>query len=198
MKWRVTVGCMPYCVGSLPVAIGRQGITRPIAARAPPTCRRAEAGGGQGHRHLLPRPLRPAPASHDGPLRGATNSHQAGERVTFHYPSTEACCPSDGCSKLVGFSARLCTAGPCCVCHTNCPWHGLLPLPLLSQALKTEAQTAQLAARTLVSARVVAWEAQFPFPLAQVQFVNLPIRSCWLEAVVAYASPSAYCISSAA
>jgi DIS3-like exonuclease 2 len=41
--------------------------------------------------------------------------------------------------------------------------------PAIKQALKTEAQTAQLAARTLVSARVAAWEAQFPFPLAQVR-----------------------------
>lgn len=39
--------------------------------------------------------------------------------------------------------------------------------------LKTEAQTAQLAARTLVSARVAAWEAQFPFPLAQVGLPRL-------------------------
>ena len=35
------------------------------------------------------------------------------------------------------------------------------------QALKTEAQTADLAARTLVSGRVTAWEREFPFPLAQ-------------------------------
>ncbi|KAL4419743.1 hypothetical protein ABPG75_006841, partial [Micractinium tetrahymenae] len=44
----------------------------------------------------------------------------------------------------------------------------LLP-PQIKQALKQEAQTAELAARTLVSARVASWEACFPFPQAQVR-----------------------------
>ncbi len=46
------------------------------------------------------------------------------------------------------------------------------------QMLKTEAQTAQLAARTLVSARVAAWEAQFPFPLAQVIYCAMHASFC--------------------
>lgn len=112
MKWRVTVGCMPHCVSSLSAAISRQGMTHPVASCTPPTCRRAEAGGGQGHRHLLPRPLRPPPAAHDGPLRGATHSHQAGEYCAVCYLLTGVCCPGGGCSKLAGFTAIHCTAGP--------------------------------------------------------------------------------------
>jgi DIS3-like exonuclease 2 len=40
---------------------------------------------------------------------------------------------------------------------------------LVLQALKREAQTADLSARTLVSARMEAWQAGYPFPLAQVR-----------------------------
>jgi hypothetical protein len=37
--------------------------------------------------------------------------------------------------------------------------------------LKAEAQDAELAARTLLSARVSGWEANFPFPLAQARWL---------------------------
>lgn len=45
----------------------------------PTPCRRAEAGGREGHRHLLPGPLRPAHAAHDRALRAAAAPDQAGE-----------------------------------------------------------------------------------------------------------------------
>ncbi|KAI3425159.1 hypothetical protein D9Q98_008930 [Chlorella vulgaris] len=41
--------------------------------------------------------------------------------------------------------------------------------PALREVLRAEAQTAELAARTLVNARVTAWDAGYPFPLAQVR-----------------------------
>ncbi len=41
--------------------------------------------------------------------------------------------------------------------------------PCLAQALKSEAQAQALSARTLVSARLAAWEPGFPFPLAQAR-----------------------------
>ncbi|KAL4856961.1 DIS3-like exonuclease 2 [Chlorella vulgaris] len=44
----------------------------------------------------------------------------------------------------------------------------MLP-PALREVLTAESQTAELAARTLVNARVTAWEAGYPFPLAQVR-----------------------------
>jgi hypothetical protein len=47
--------------------------------RPPLPCRRAEAGGREGHRHLLPHPLRPPPAAHAGSLRDDAAPDEAGE-----------------------------------------------------------------------------------------------------------------------
>ena len=68
----------------------------------------------------------------------------------------------------------------------------LVPFPTLPaalspcQALKTEAQTLELAARTLVSARLTAWDTGFPFPLAQVRGrPNCPLPLITLAAAAA-------------
>lgn len=59
------------------------------------------------------------------------------------------------------------------------------PLHLYSRAqtLKREAQTSDLAARTLVSARLTCWDAQHPFPVAQASRGHMSAVStaaCWL------------------
>ena len=60
------------------------------------------------------------------------------------------------------------TLGPCASRPASDRRRAAL-LPRLAQMLKTEAQALALSARTLVSARLAAWDPGFPFPLAQAR-----------------------------
>ena len=81
----------------------------------------------------------------------------------------------------------------CCVCCLP----DLCCLRVL-QALSLEAQTPELAARTLVSGRVTAWEAGYPVPLAQARTPPLAcLPACCLPlaclpACLLLASPCSY------